>query len=126
MVELGVLRTSLALGVAAAALSACSGPSPAIPVSGTLVGHLRQVGGPPPGIDRPVPGTMTITGPVTKQIHVGSDGAYSVELPPGSYTLMGHSPTTLVDDTQQDCPGLASAQVKVSATTTADAVCSIS
>lgn len=66
----------------AALLAGCSASTPA---NGTLAGHLRQVGGPPPGENRPVPGTISITGgAVTRELQVGQDGAYAVDVPRGS------------------------------------------
>ena len=41
---------------------------------------------------------------MTKEIQVEDDGAYTVDVPPGTYTVVGHRPTTLTGDKQQDCP----------------------
>lgn len=93
---------------------------------GTLIGHLRQVGGPPPGVDRTVTGTVTITGPdKVVTIDVGTDGAFSAELPVGTYTVVGHSPTTLSGTHEADCPATSPAVVTTSNTTSRDAICSI-
>ena len=102
------------------------GCSASTPATGTIAGHLRQVGGAPPGVDRPVPGTVTITGgALTKDLQVGQDGSYAVDVPPGTYRVVGHSPTALSGNTQMDCPADGAAAVKSGATTTADAICSI-
>ena len=102
------------------------GCSASTPTTGTLTGHLRQVGGPAPGVNRPVPGTVTISGgSATKALPVGDDGSYTVDVPPGTYTVVGHSPTTLTGDQQQDCPAPSAATVTAGTTTTADAICSI-
>ena len=107
----------------AALLVGCSASTPA---NGTLAGHLRQVGGPPPGENRPVPGTISITGgAVTRELQVGQDGAYAVDVPPGTYTVVGHSPTALSGNKQMDCPANGAAAVTSGATTTADPICSI-
>lgn len=110
----------LALGNALTGLPAST------PASGTIAGHLRQVGGPVPGVNRPVPGTVTISGgSTTKELPVGQDGSYTVDVPPGTYTVVGHSPTTLGGNTQLPCPANGDAVVTSGATTTSDAICSI-
>ena len=69
--------------------TACSGQGPA---DGTLTGHLYGVGGPAPGPPRPWPGTLTLTGPgVHLDVPVATGGAYSIRVPPGRYTVVGHS-----------------------------------
>ncbi len=74
----------------AGSTAACSAQDP---VDGTLTGHLYGVGGPAPGLPRPLPGTVTVTGPgVHRDIPVGVSGSYSVKVPAGSYTVVGHSP----------------------------------
>lgn len=74
--------------------AACSGSSAA---DGTLTGHLYGVGGPAtlaaPPSPRPWPGTVTLVGPgVDVDVRVGADGAFSVVVPAGRYTVTGHSP----------------------------------
>ena len=104
-------------------LVGCSSQTPA---NGTITGHLRQVGGAPPGVNRPVPGTVTITGgTVTKDLQVGQDGSYTVEVPPGTYSVVGHSPTAMSGNEQIDCHAVGGTEVKSGATTIADAICSI-
>jgi hypothetical protein len=119
------LRTFGALrGVAVILLlSGCASPSPS---TGTLTGHLRQVGGPPPGVNRTVPGSVTVTGGgTTRELGVGTDGAFTIDLSPGTYTVVGHSPTTLNGDKLADCPAAAPVVIASGATTTSDPVCSI-
>ena len=56
--------------------SACSAQNPA---DGTLTGHLYGVGGPAPGLPRPWPGTVTLTGPgVHRDVPIGASATYSV------------------------------------------------
>lgn len=107
--------------------NALTGLPVSTPASGTIAGHLRQVGGPPPGVNRPVPGTVTISGgSTTKELQVGKDGSYTVDVPPGTYTVVGHSPTTLGGgSTQLPCPARGDAVVTSGASTTSDAICSI-
>lgn len=54
-------------------------------------GHFYQVGG-PPGPPRPLSGTVTFTGPVTREVSVGDDGRIATRLPPGDYQAEGVSP----------------------------------
>lgn len=80
--------------------AACSTPGPADstltghgPADGTLTGHLYGVGGLAPGLPRSWPGTVTLIGPgVHRDVRVGASGRYSVMVPPGKYTVVGHSP----------------------------------
>jgi hypothetical protein len=93
-------------GVAAIVLlSACApavAQAPAVvhppAASGTVTGRLQMEGGPispggqQPG-KRPVPGTVRFTStrqhPVT--VRVGNSGAFSVQLPPGTYAVCSRS-----------------------------------
>jgi hypothetical protein len=73
--------------------AACSGQGAGVPADGTLSGHLYGVGGPAPGLPRPWPGTVTLTGSgVHRDIPVGANGTFSVIIPAGRYTVVGHSP----------------------------------
>jgi hypothetical protein len=61
--------------------------------TGRVRGHLLAVGGPAPGSRRPLSGEVTATGQnLTRTVQIGPDGTYTLTLPPGSYTLTGHSP----------------------------------
>jgi hypothetical protein len=57
-----------------------------------LTGLFEADGGPAPGSPQPLPGTVTITGPVTQHVTVGPDGKYAAVVPPGTYTVTGTSP----------------------------------
>ena len=110
------------IGVSAAAVclagftAACSGQSPA---DGTLTGHLYGVGGPAPGLPRSWPGTVTLTGPgVHRDISIGASGTYSVMLPAGRYTVVGHSPLY-----GGLCQAAGTATVTSGRTTKADVLC---
>jgi hypothetical protein len=89
------VRVSLiGLPVAAVCLAgftaACLGHSP---VDGTQTGHLYGAGGQAPGLPRPWPGTVTLTGPgVRREVPVGASGSYLVAVPAGRYAITGHSP----------------------------------
>jgi hypothetical protein len=116
----------IGLPVAAVCLAtctaACSGQNPA---SGTLSGHLYGVGGPAPGSPRPWPGTVTLTGPgVHRDVPVGASGTYSVVVPAGSYTVVGHSP--LYESGAGLCQATGTATVTTGHTTRADVLCQMS
>jgi len=120
--------TGLALAAACLAgfTTACSGQGPA---DGTLTGHLYGVGGPTtataPGSPRPWPGTLTVTGPgVHLDVPVAAGGAYSVRVPPGRYTVAGHSP--LYDSGTALCRAAGIATVTSGHTTKADVLCQMS
>jgi len=113
------------IGLAAAAVclagftAACSGQNPA---DGTLTGHLYGVGGPAPGLPRPWPGTVTLTGPqIHRDIPVGASGTYTVMLPAGRYMVVGHSPLY-----GGLCQAAGAATVTTGHTTKADVLCQMS
>ena len=116
--------TGLTLAAAClAAVTACSALGPA---HGTLTGHLYGVGGPAtvtaPPSPRPWPGTVTVTGSgVQFDISVGAGGAYSVKVPPGRYTVTGHSP--LYGNGTHLCQAAGMATVTSGHTTKADVLC---
>lgn len=93
-------------------------------MKGTLSGHLVGVGGVAPGLPRPFPGTVTVIGPgFHRDISVRADGAYTVTVPPGSYTVVGHSPN--LNSGKTACPALHAANVIADQETTADVACSL-
>ena len=99
--------------------AACSGQDPA---DGILTGHLYGVGGPAPGLPHPWPGTVTLTGPgVHLDVPVGAGGAYSVRVPPGRYTVAGHSP--LYQSGTALCQAAREATVTSGHSTKADVLC---
>jgi hypothetical protein len=95
----------------------------AAPVAtGTLQGHLLQGGGPPPGTPRAVDGTVTVEGAgVHRVLDVGLDGAFSVVVPPGRYTVVGTSPG--FDDGTAPCPADGATIVTAGTVTTVDPTC---
>jgi len=120
------MRHSL-IGIALAAvclagLAACSGQGPA---DGTVAGHLYGVGGPAPGLPRPWPGTVTVTGPGgQRQVSVGASGSYSVMVPPGTYTVAGRSP--LYESGAALCRAAGRVTVTSGHTAKADVLCQMS
>ena len=116
------MRLPLAVLCLAALTAACSAQGPA---DGTLTGHLYGVGGPPPGLPRPWPGTVTLTGPHAHlDVPVGASGAFSVTVPPGRYTVVGHSP--LYQSGAAPCQATGAATVTSGHTSTADVWCQMS
>jgi hypothetical protein len=122
-VRIPLTRLTLAAACLAGLTTACSALSPA---HGTLTGHLYGVGGPAtvtaPPSPRPWPGTVTVTGSGLQiGISVGADGAYSVRVPPGKYTVTGHSPR--YGNGTYLCQATGMATVTSGHTTNADVLC---
>jgi hypothetical protein len=69
-------------------------PSVAHAPTGTVDGSMHEVGGPAPGLDRPLSGTLTTTATDGTQqtATVDKDGRFSIDVPPGRYTVVGRSP----------------------------------
>ena len=59
-----------------------------------ILGTLEMVGGPAPGLPRPVRGTVTATASSGNRcdVKVGDDGRFDLDLAPGVYRLTGRSP----------------------------------
>lgn len=90
---------------------------------GVVAGRLIAVGGPAPGVPRPLAGEITATGAGTTQtVQVGADGTYRLRLPPGIYTITGSS---LLYMSGQGTCRTADTTVTVTAglTTNADVLC---
>ena len=107
-------------------LAACwgggSAPVQLRPPTGTLSGHLFAVGGLAPGF-RPLNGTVTIVqGPDrSSTVSVGTDGRFSIAVPPGRYLLEGRSP--LYDGGKGTCRADRPATVRAGATVVANVYC---
>ncbi|MGH9920788.1 MAG: hypothetical protein ACRD6W_18205 [Nitrososphaerales archaeon] len=81
---------------------------------GTVRGTLLRVGGPAPGSPVPIPGQATLTDVASRtkfQATAGTDGHYSVALPPGTYRVSGKSP--LVHLGNREMVGEATTTVRV-------------
>ena len=117
-----VVRIIFGLFIAVALLAGCSGFSGSGPAEGTLTGHLYGVGGPAPGLPRPWPGTVTLSGPSgQREVSVGADGSYSVMVPAGRYTVVGRSP--LYESNAALCQADRAVSVTSGHTTKADVWC---
>ena len=114
----GVLALSLPLG-------ACEGAADRTEVgSSTLSGQLLAVGGPAQGTNRPLPGTVIAANTDTHEHHsvsVGSDGRYSLHLPPGNYTIAGRSPS--YGDDAYLCAAQQPIRIAAATTAHADVTC---
>ena len=118
-VRVSLIGLPLAAVCLAGFTAACSGQYLA---DGILTGHLYGVGGPAPGLPRPWPGTVTLTGAgVHLDVRVGASGAYSVRVPAGSYTVGGRSP--LYESGAGLCRAVRVAAVTGGHSTKADVLC---
>lgn len=63
-------------------------PRPSSAVTGRVDGTFRANGGPYPGVDEQLSGTITFDGPVTEKV-AAPGGTFTLELPPGTYTVTG-------------------------------------
>jgi len=119
-----------AIAVAAVALSAVAGCSggPA-PSTGTVTGYLQMVGGPAtlaggtPSFR--VPGTITAVSPHgTQHGPAAKNGAFTLVLPVGTYTLTGTSPQ--YNSGQGRCIAVSKVVIRAGAITHADVTCVMS
>ena len=68
----------------------------------TIVGTLQAFGGPAGVAPRPLPGQITATGNAnTYTAAAGQNGEFSLSVPAGTYTIIGHSP--LYQDGNRPC-----------------------
>ncbi len=105
------------------ALAGCGGNA----AHGAIAGVLERVGGPPPGSPVALPGHVVAVNSAGAQFTtaVGSNGRFSLSLPPGTYQLAGYSP--LMDDGKMRCGTAHAFHVTTGRTLTHVAVvCSIS
>lgn len=77
-----------------------SSPPRAI-ATGDVQGTLLIV--PPIRHQYPTSGTIIINGPHHLKRHVGAGGGFSVTLPPGRYTIIGHTSKFIVNGREGDC-----------------------
>jgi hypothetical protein len=88
-------------------LTGCSADGYAQSVTGKFV----RVGGPPPGLPFPLPGTITaraVTGQ-TFTATAGNNGRFRLSLPPGIYRVTGRSP--LMQSGEMTCAATAALRV---------------
>lgn len=113
----------------AGVLTGCAAARAQAPATGHLAGRLVMEGGPmgPGGqqpVERPIPGTVTITAAGHQPVSVtaGSSGRFSVPLPPGRYQVCRRSPSIMETDggksRELPCAQPTSATVTAGRTTT--------
>ena|SRR5437870_4763645 len=114
-----LLSRAIVLTLGCIMLSACSSES--TPDSdGVVTGHLQMVGG-PVNVTIPVPGSITIQGDAERTVEVGSNGAFSIAVLPGRYTLTGRSPQ--YNGGEGLCSAVIPVVVRSGETTSADVGC---
>lgn len=90
------MASTLAVSVLLAAVPGCSigeaddtpSPQPTSATVGSVDGTFRVNGGPSPGLDEPLSGTITFEGPVMEEVSA-AHGTFTVALPPGEYKVTG-------------------------------------
>ncbi len=76
-------------------------------VPGAATGYLHFVGGPAPGLDKPIPGTVRFqaSSGASYETSPASDGEFSLILPPGRYLVEARSPNFISVGTEWPCRG---------------------
>jgi hypothetical protein len=118
---IGVALVALVIATAAG----CRGGSSTLgPMKGTIAGTLMVIGGPAPGLHRPVSGVVTLIGSAGRAINVtvGPKGTFKLQVPEGSYSLSGHSPQ--FGDGYYLCSG-GTIQVRTTSPVPAQVVCPV-
>jgi hypothetical protein len=93
--------------------------------TGNIAGTIREVGGAAPGINRAIPGTVTIldgSGGM-RNAHASSAGSFFVKLPTGSYRLSARSP--VINSGRTSCLVRTKVVVASDTTTRVDVICDI-
>lgn len=91
--------------------------------TGVVVGSLEAVGGPAPGTPRALSGSLTLRDSMGAVFTgtAGSDGLFSVRVPPGLYTVTGRSP--LYSSGNVDCQSVGPVTVTSGTTTRVVVAC---
>jgi hypothetical protein len=95
-------------------------------VAADVRGTFRMVGGPYPGISRPLQGTITVhentrDGKVVQTVTTDKHGKFATFLPPGRYWFVGTSRHI----TGMGCPNVHAVTVTAAATAHVQVVCAI-
>jgi len=111
--------------IGGSASSASSATAPSTDTTGTVVGTLREVGGPSPGLNRQIPGTVYATDASGTRWLAATTATqpFSLSLPGGTYRLTGRSP--LINTGQTDCLPQAPVVVVGGKTTQVEVECGI-
>jgi hypothetical protein len=93
--------------------------------TGRAVGTIREVGGPAPGLNRQIPGTVIATDARGTHWHASTTATrpFSLTLPPGTYRFTGRS--ALINDGRSPCSEPTPVVVVRGQTTHIEVVCSI-
>jgi hypothetical protein len=115
------IRVVLAVAVVSA-LVGCATDDGA--TTGSVRGTLRMVGGPAPGVNRRISGTIKIVGGSgdTWTIHASRTADFVAHLSAGTYRISGRSP--LINDGHSDC-GVVTVSVRADRTSHDDVICDI-
>lgn len=101
VLAVGAVVLALGVGFVAGWFAHSPGSPNGSSATGTISGRLLAVGGPPGSEPRPLGGRIFAssrgnmfipTGSGRFTASVGSDGEYSITVPPGKYTVEGRSP----------------------------------
>lgn len=93
--------------------------------TGIVRGTLDAVGGVAPGLPRPLPGTIRLraSNGTLFTATTGADGAFSLHVPAGSYTVTGSSP--LIGGGAAVCQATTSVSLSAGATVTTMVICQV-
>jgi hypothetical protein len=90
--------TSLVVVLVVSLTAGCTSDRPAGTTHATISGRFHEVGGPAPGIDKVVSGTIsvyresTLTGRAVTSVHTDAQGRFRIDVEPGTYYLSGATP----------------------------------
>lgn len=120
-----VLAATMSVSGCSAPNGRCGGTEKCLGQFGTINGSFREAGGPAPGFNRPLSGTITVrrgglAGPVAAMVFA-HDGRFRVSVGIGVYGLVGTSPSVV----GVRCANTSLVDVRAFATTDAAVVCSI-
>ena len=120
-----ILRGLVFVVAIGAGLSLASCRDGSASAQGNVRGTLRVIGGPPPGVNAAIAGTVTATatdGRTWRQ-QVTAKQPFAFSLPPGTYMFTGTSPA--INDGKQTCVGRSSITVHAGGTTKTAVICDI-
>jgi len=110
------LSVGVMVVIAAIFIASCSSTPAA---QGTLSGRLIEAGGAAPGLSLGVPGQITVTptSGTSFTTSTNANGYYTIDVPPGTYTVTGGSPKAQVEQGKRfiDLVGYAQHRVLVQA-----------
>lgn len=107
------------------AMTGCTSKSHTSAAQGTVTGMIRLVGGPPPGVNEPVPGTVSVftsadlVGKAIATAQASTSGSFTVRLSPGTYYLAATSPR------YSSCNALRAVVITTGGRVQADVICNV-